>query len=94
MVPEVIRRAARGRSSSLQHVRIELSPSRACGPEFLDGADDVASFEQVGGEGVAKGVRADRLGDTGGLRGLADGFLHRALAGVPAVDDAGFGVLG
>jgi len=58
--------------------------------QLLHGANVIAGFEQVG-EAVAERVRPDRFDDAGGLRGLAHRFLHGALAGVPAVDDAGAG---
>ena len=49
--------------------------------ELLDGADVVASFEEVGGEGVAEGVAGGMLGDgcalNGGVEGaLDDGFVE------------------
>ena len=57
----------------------------------MHGANVIAGFEQVGGEAVAERVRPDRFDDAGGLRGLANRFVDGALAGVPAVDDAGAG---
>ena len=33
--------------------------------EFLDGADVVTGFEEVGGEGVAEGVATEGFGDAG-----------------------------
>ena len=59
--------------------------------QLLHGTNVIAGFEQVGGEAVAQRVRADGFDDAGGLRGLAHRFLHGALAGVLAVDDAGAG---
>ncbi len=44
--------------------------------QLLDGADVVAVFQEVGGEGVAEGVAGGPLGDTGFLDGVADGALH------------------
>jgi hypothetical protein len=56
--------------------------------EFLHGADIVAVFEQVGGETVAEGVRADRLDDARQAGRLLDRFLQTALAQVVAARDA------
>jgi len=56
--------------------------------QFLDGADVVAGFEQVGGEAVAQCVAGGRLGDAGGTDGAADGALDAALVQVVAADDA------
>ena len=44
--------------------------------EFLDGADVVAVLEEVGGEGVAKGMRGDVFVDAGFLGGIFDGALE------------------
>jgi hypothetical protein len=39
----------------------------------LNGAEIHARFQQVGGEGVAQGVRMNRFGNAGLLRGLPAG---------------------
>ena len=44
--------------------------------EFLNSADVIASFEEVGGEGVPKGVGGDVLVDTGKLNRFFDGLLE------------------
>jgi hypothetical protein len=56
----------------------------AVAKEFLDGADVVAGFEKVGGEGVAEGVGTDRFGKAGREGGLADGALHDGVVKVMA----------
>ena len=43
--------------------------------KFLDGADIVAVLEEVGGEGVAKGVRGNGFVNFGESGSLFDGFL-------------------
>jgi hypothetical protein len=55
--------------------------------EFLDGADIVASFEQMGSEGVAEGVGGDPLWDAGldGSR-LNGGRLKKAESGELRID--------
>jgi hypothetical protein len=66
--------------------------------ELLHGADVVAVFQQVGGEGVAEGVGAGALGDAGmpdrvSDRPLKDGLMEvvtAVLAGRPIdVDSCG-----
>jgi len=56
--------------------------------ELLDGANIVVIFQEMGRKAVAEGMRADRLGDTGLLGGLADGLLQAALIQVVAAHDA------
>ena len=62
--------------------------------EFLDGADVVAIFEQVGGEGVAEGVATDGLIDACQFGRFSDGSLRAAFAEVMAAYHAGAGVFG
>ena len=51
--------ASNGESAFREHVGIDHSSSDiVVAEEFLDGADVVALFEEVGGEGVAEGVAA------------------------------------
>lgn len=57
--------------------------------EFLDGADIVAGFEEMGGEGVAKGVATDGFGDLGELDSGADGALEDLFVEVMAAGFAG-----
>ena len=52
--------------------------------EFLDGADVVTVLEKVGGEGMAKGVATDALGDVGLADSLLEGFLEAAFVQVVA----------
>lgn len=54
--------------------------------EFLHGADVVVGLQEVGGEGVPKGVATDGLGDSGEPGGGANGFLQAAFVGVVAVE--------
>jgi hypothetical protein len=56
--------------------------------ELLDGADVVAGLQEVGGEGVAEGVGANRLGDASAAGRLADGSLGTAFAQVMAAECA------
>ena len=51
--------------------------------QFLDGADVVAIFEQMGGEAVAEGMAGDALVEPGQASGFLDRFLHAALAKGP-----------
>jgi hypothetical protein len=44
--------------------------------EFLDGADVVTVLEEVGGKGVAEGMRGDRFVDFGKLGGAFYRFLQ------------------
>ncbi len=53
--------------------------------EFLDGADVVASVQQVSGESVAEGAAIDPLVDAGRAGDLAHGLLGTAWAEVVAV---------
>jgi len=62
--------------------------------EFLNGADVVAVLEEVGGEGVAKGVGGDVFLDPGLEGGGADGFLKQGGVGVVAHGLFGVGVDG
>jgi len=62
--------------------------------EFLDGADVVAGFQEVDGEGVAEGGAGDGFGDAGQLGCFSDGSLGAAFAEVVAAGFAGAGVNG
>jgi hypothetical protein len=57
--------------------------------EFLDGADVIAGFEEMGGEGVAEGVAADWFGDLGELDCGTNGALEDLLVEVMAAGFAG-----
>jgi hypothetical protein len=56
--------------------------------QFLHGADIVAGFEQVSGEGMAEGMAADGLGDAGGAGRTADLLLQIGFIGVMAAEKA------
>ena len=64
----------------------------AVAEEFLDGADIVAVFDEVGREGVAKGVAAYPFGDAGFEDGLVDGALEDRFVHMVAALGAGLGV--
>ena len=52
--------------------------------ELLDGTDVVASFKEVGGEGVAEGVAGCMLGDGCALNGIVECALDDSLVEVVA----------
>jgi hypothetical protein len=60
--------------------------------QFLDGTDVVPGLQEVGGEGVAKGVGGDGFGDAGSACGFPDGPLKGSRVQVVAPDDARTGV--
>jgi len=60
--------------------------------EFLDGADAVAGFEEVGGEGVAEDVGRDAFGHVCTPGRLPHGFLEAAFIGVMAPHSARSGI--
>jgi len=53
--------------------------------QFLDGADIVSGFQQVGGKGVAKGVRADGFDYAGSLSGQFGALRHRPPTGLQSL---------
>ena len=55
-------------------------------PRILDGADVVASFEQVGGEAVAERMGGDGFCDPGGLRRRAHGLLYGTFVDMIAIE--------
>src|SRR5205807_28046 len=57
--------------------------------QVLDGADVAARLEQVGGEAVPQGVRADALGPAEGPDGGGDGEVDTPLVDVVAARVAG-----
>ena len=68
----------------LQDVGVDHRRGKIVVPEqLLNGADVGAALEQVSGEGMAKGVSADGLRQTGTADGHLDGF----------VDDTGVNVM-
>lgn len=58
--------------------------------EFLDGANVVARFKEVGGETVAEGVACGVFVDARFTNSFFDSFLEGAFAHVPATHEAGF----
>ena len=60
--------------------------------EFLDGADVVAGFEEMGGERVTVDVKGDAFGDVRAFGGIPQGFLHHAGIEMVAVPDTGAGI--
>ena len=93
-----IRRALDARRSAIEDVGINLCGGYVPVPEeLLHGADVVAGFQQVGGEGVAEGAGAGALGDAGmpdrvSDRPLKDGLVEvvpAVLAGRPIDVDPG-----
>ncbi len=62
--------------------------------ELLNGANVGAALEQVSGEGMAEGVSADLLGQTGTADGHLNGFIDDAGVNVMATGDTGTRVCG
>ena len=60
--------------------------------QFLDRADVIVAFQQVGGKGVAEGMAGDALVDPGQAGRLPDGLLQPALVQVMAAHDVAAGV--
>ena len=59
-------------------VAVNLSGGDACMAQHgLDGAKAGATSEQMGGKGVAEGMRTDCLADTGGFGLHLDDVKHR-----------------
>lgn len=58
--------------------------------EFLDGANVVARFKEVGGETVAEGVACGVFVNACFANGFFDRLLEGAFAHVPATHEAGF----
>src|SRR4029079_19703570 len=81
------------------HVRIDLRRRDVRVPEhLLDGAEVGAAFEEMGGEGVAEGVRRNRLCDAGPVDVAAGDFpgahaCERLAAGGGAEDTPPLGPL-
>ncbi len=66
----------------------------AVSEQLLNGADVGAALEQVGGEGMAKGMRADVLREPGTANGHFDGFVDDAGINVMAAGHTGTRVYG
>ena len=62
--------------------------------ELLDSPDVMPSLKQVGGEGVAEGVRRDRLGEVCPPCGHPDGLLDALRVEVVPSDHAAAGIRG
>ncbi len=90
-----VERAADGEAAAIEDVGVDHRRADVLMAEqFLDGADIVAVFEEVGGERVAEGMAGDPFLNFGLTGGGADRFLERAAADVVAASDAGARVLG
>ena len=66
-------RGAAVQDMSVDHGGLDV----AVAEEFLDGADIVAVFEQVGGKGMAERVAASALRESGFKHSLVDCFLEK-----------------
>jgi len=64
----------------------------AVAEQFLDGADIVAAFYEVGREGVAEGVAGGSFGESGFQDGFMDGTLEDGFVHVKSSFFAGLGV--
>ena len=91
-IEEPVRGASHSRRCPVEHVRVDLCGADVpVAEELLDGADVVPVLEQVGGEGVAQGVRCGSLRDPGSAHRafhdpLENGLVQvvpATLAGVP-----------
>ena len=72
----------------VDHRRFDILVSK----QLLDGSNVLTVLEQVGGEGVAEGVRGDTFLDIRKLSGLPDGALQCVSTHVVATENAGSGV--
>ena len=78
-----IERATDGKAAAIKdmgidHRRFDVFVAE----EFLDGANIVPGFQQVGRKAMAEGVRGDLFGEASGLGCGAHGFLHAAFVQV------------
>jgi len=74
----------------VDHGRLHVFVSQ----QLLHGADVVAGFKEVGGEGVAESVAGDALVDPRSTGGSFDRFLEAAFVNMVATYHAGAGVFG
>ena len=78
-----------GQGATIEHMRIDHGGLDVLVAEqFLDCADVVAIFQQVGGEGMTEGVRGDAFLDPRFAGGLPDCLLQTAGAHVVAAGDS------
>ena len=78
--PSTIERAANAQWPLVEDVGIDHGGADIfVAEEFLDGANVVAVFEEMGGERVAEGVATGLFINTGQLDGLFDGTLQNRL---------------
>jgi len=92
---EVVQGARNSLAALLQDVGIDLGRGKIVVPEqLLNGADVGAALEQVSGEGMAKGVGADGLRQSGTADRYLDGFVDDAGVNVMATGDTGTRVYG
>ena len=90
----VIQGTADGKGAGVHNVGVDHGGGDIfVAQEFLHGANVVACFKQVGGEGVTKDVGGDAFGYVCALRGIPHCFLHHAGVEMMAAGDAGAGVL-
>jgi hypothetical protein len=86
---EVVQGARNSLAALLQDVGVDHGRGKIVVPEqLLNGADVGAALEQVSGEGMAKGVSADLLGQAGTADGRLDGFVDDAGINMMATGDA------
>jgi len=82
--------AANGETAALQHVGVDHGGLDVfVAEQFLDRANVIAVFEEVGGEGVAERMAADAFGDPEPAGCAGDGALEPGRAEVVAVDSSG-----
>lgn len=69
---DLIQRAFYPSAAPVQHMGVDHRGGHiGVAEQFLHGADVVAAFEQVGGEGVAQRVHRNMAGDAGSLHRIA-----------------------
>jgi hypothetical protein len=83
---KIVERAANGEPTPVENVGVDhRGLDVLMAEQLLDGPDVVAVFEQVGGKGVAEGVTAHRLVDTGQAGRLPHGSLRGTFSQMMAV---------
>jgi hypothetical protein len=85
----LIERTADAQSSAVEDVGIDHGGiDVGMAEKFLDGADIVTGFQQMGGEGMAQGVAADGFLDASLAGGATDLLLQAGFVHVVAAEDA------
>ena len=88
-----VQRAADGQATAIEDVGVDHGGGDIFVAEkFLNRADIVTIFKQVGGKAVAKGVGANWLGQTHLLGSFADSFSQPAFIQMVSPDFAGTGI--